>query len=109
MKSLALTALAAVTIATATFAAAPDAEAAGLRYNCQNGPELTVIFNEPNETRLRYVYDGPDSAMRTMRVSPNNPRRYSDGRATITLRPNRATVEYREADFFDRCTAYHGF
>jgi hypothetical protein len=105
----AFTALAALTFSAATLAYAPSAEASGLRYNCQNGPELTVIFDDENETRLRYVYDGPDSAMRTMRMSPNNPRRFSDGRATLTLRPNRATVEYREANFTDRCTAYHGF
>jgi hypothetical protein len=83
------------------------ASAAGLRYNCQNGPQLTVIFSEPT---LRYVYDGPDSAMRTMRAVPGNPRLFRDGRNSITLRPNRARVEYREGqDLFDRCTAFHGF
>lgn len=99
-------ALGAGLMATALASTTTAASAAGLRYNCQNGPELTVIFQG---TTLRYVYDGPDSAMRTMRASPNNPRRFSDGTNTITLRPNRATVDYREANFADRCTAYHGF
>jgi hypothetical protein len=99
-------ALGAGLMATALASTTTDASAAGLRYNCQNGPELTVVFEGDT---LQYVYDGDESAMRTMRVSPKSPRRFIDGTNSITLQPNRATVVYREANFSDRCTAYHGF
>ena len=75
-----------------------------VRYNCQNGPQLTVIYRGD---ALRYVYDGPDSAMRTMRAYRGNRRHFKDGPNSITLEPNRSLVDYREGnDLFDRCRAF---
>ncbi|MEQ8824316.1 MAG: hypothetical protein RIC14_08070 [Filomicrobium sp.] len=75
-----------------------------VRYNCQNGPQMTVIYRG---NTLRYVYDGPDSAMRTMRAHKGNRRHFKDGPNSITLEPNRGTVDYREGnDLYDRCKAF---
>jgi hypothetical protein len=75
-----------------------------VRYNCQNGPQLTVIYRGD---ALRYVYDGPDSAMRTMRAYRGNRRHFKDGPNSITLEPNRSLVDYREGnDLYDRCRAF---
>lgn len=75
-----------------------------VRYNCQNGPQLTVIYRGDS---LRYVYDGPDSAMRTMHAYRGNRRHFKDGPNSITLEPDRKLVDYREGnDLYDRCRAF---
>lgn len=86
---------------------ADAAAAKGVRYNCGNGPQMTVIYQGSS---LRYVYDGPDSAMRTMHTYKGNKRHFKDGANSITLEPDRNTVDYREGnDFYDRCKAFQRF
>lgn len=95
--------LSAILVTTLFFEAA-GAATTSVRYNCKNGPQLTVVYKGSS---LRYVYDGPKSAMRTMRVFKGNRRHFKDGRNSITLEPNRKTVDYREgSDFYDRCKAF---
>lgn len=74
-----------------------------VRYNCQNGPQMTVVYRRNS---LHYVYDGPDSAMRTMRPFRGNQRHFKDGANSITLEPDINTVDYREGDLYDRCRRY---
>ena len=65
---------------------------------------MTVVYRGNS---LRYVYDGPDSAMRTMRPFRGNQRHFKDGSNSITLEPDRNTVDYREGeDLYDRCRRF---
>ena len=82
----------------------PSGPTGKVRYNCQNGPQMTVVYRGNS---LRYVYDGPDSAMRTMRPFRGNQRHFKDGSNSITLEPDRNTVDYREGeDLYDRCRRF---
>ncbi len=99
------------TLALTAFAASASAQMAGVRYNCQNGPQMTVIYQQSNgQYSLRYVYDGPESAMRTMVSANVHHKHFKDGPNSITLEPDTNTVDYREGnDFYDRCTAFERF
>jgi len=94
-------------LALATVLASPAAAVEGVRYNCGNGPQMTLIFHGNS---VDYVYDGPDSAMRTAHAHRGNDRHFKDGANSITLEPDRNTVDYREGeDFYDRCKAFEKF
>ena len=97
-------------VAAVSMTAQP-AEAAAKRtlvkYDCQNGPQMTVIYIQNNgKMALRYVYDGPRSAMRLMRPFKGNMKHFKDGKNSITLEPDTKTVDYREGEnLYDRCKA----
>ena len=78
-----------------------------VKYSCQNGPQMTVIYIQNNgRMALRYVYDGPRSAMRLMRPYKGNMKHFKDGENSITLEPDTKTVDYREGEnLYDRCKA----
>lgn len=99
------------TLALTAFAASASAQTAGVRYNCQNGPQMTVIYQQSNgQYSLRYVYDGPESAMRTMVSANVYNKHFKDGPNSITLEPDTNMVDYREGnDLYDRCTAFERF
>lgn len=95
-----------IAIATATvmaFPTAASAQSGKVVYNCQNGPPMTVVYASDGRS-LRYVYDGPDSAMRTMVARKGSKSHFKDGQNSIRLKSGRRSVEYREGgDLFDRC------
>lgn len=97
-------------VAVAAIFLAPGEAAAErvlVKYNCQNGPQMTVIYIRKNgKMALRYVYDGPRSAMRLMRPYKGNMKHFKDGKNSITLEPDTKTIDYREGeDLYDRCKA----
>ncbi|MEZ5876665.1 MAG: hypothetical protein R3D43_02255 [Tepidamorphaceae bacterium] len=97
----------------AMLAATPaQAQQAGFRYNCKNGPQMTVIFiRNGNQYMARYVYDGPDSAMRTAQIAghPDNGNFVDGGNRINILNNNPRTISYVEPTFQDRCTAFQQF
>jgi hypothetical protein len=117
----AMIALSGLALATTLFAAtaaqaqqAQQVDQRGAIYNCQNGAQMTVVFQRDGfgNITLRYVYDGPNSAMRTMRpVGHINNGNFVDGQNRINVLNNNAmTLSYVEGpDFFDRCTAFQTF
>ncbi|MCB1478468.1 MAG: hypothetical protein KDJ62_06275 [Rhodobiaceae bacterium] len=97
----------------AMLAATPaQAQQAGFRYNCKNGPQMTVIFiRNGNQYMARYVYDGSDSAMRTAQIAghPDNGNFVDGGNRINILNNNPRTISYVEPTFQDRCTAFQRF
>lgn len=84
------------------------AETRVVEFNCQNGPQLTVAFtrHSGDNISVRYVYDGPRSAMRSMRRTHHN--HFRDGRNWLAIQQQQGVVEYGEGqDLFDRCTAFN--
>jgi hypothetical protein len=114
MPGLARLALAGALLVGLTATSADAQQQRGMRYNCQNGAQMTVIFQRAaNGTiSLRYVYDGPDSAMRTMQIvgHPDNGN-FVDGQNRITvLNQNPGTISYVEgSDLSDTCTVFQQF
>ena len=89
-----------------------QAKQTGYRYNCKNGPQMTVIFiRNGNQYMARYVYDGPDSAMRTAQIAghPDNGNFVDGGNRINILNNNPRTISYVEPTFQDRCTAFQKF
>ena len=102
---------AALAILASALTSQAYAQSRTVEYDCQNGPPLIVTYQRQGNTlSLRYVYDGPRSAMRKMRMHRGNKRHFKDGANSITLEPNPGLVDYREGnDLYDRCRAVSGF
>jgi hypothetical protein len=67
---------------------------------------VTYYTKGPDIVDLKYVYDGPASAMRFAKKSPINKRLFKDGAKRIVLTGTGVkSVRYSEAKFFDKCTA----